>query len=652
MGSFPTVGTMEGRSFGQLLRALRTNSLLSQEQLAHRSGVSVRTIRDLECGRVAFPHGQSVRLLADALQLVGGMREGFEALSRRPGRPDAGTSHEGTAMVPAGRREELLARLCERLTAAQERAGSVVVVIHGPAGAGKTRLANELLHALGDAFPDGRLRVDLCGTRRSPGTPVDVLEYLLDRLGARLGAMPAGLAARAAAYRTAIAGRRLLIVLDDAEEAQARHLVSASPGCAVVITSRRPLHELTDAIHVALDAPVLAPGGAHGAVAPTIHSGNQWSARRTVQVRATRHRRGEGRPAVRWPVTAPPDSPAVPAQLPMDTPVFAGRRGELARLDMLLAGGGNRPTAVVTVTLSGTAGAGKTALAVHWAHQVRDRFPDGQLYVNLHGFGPGPRPMSPAQAIRGFLEALGVTADRMPADPDAQTTLYRSLLADHRALVVLDNAVTVDQVRPLLPGAPGCMVIVTSRDQMGGLVTAEGAHPLTIDVLTATDAWELLADRLGTARLDAEPRAVAEIIDRCARLPSALAMLATRAVTHPEFPLGTLVEEMRAAHDLLEIFGYGDPTTDLRASFSWSYNRLSAPAARLFRLLGNHPEPDVSPSAAAALAGIPERQARAVLAELCRGHLIVERSPGRFRAHELLLAYAAELARVERKAVQ
>ncbi|MEQ4306225.1 BTAD domain-containing putative transcriptional regulator [Plantactinospora sp. B6F1] len=341
----------------------------------------------------------------------------------------------------------------------------------------------------------------------------------------------------------------------------------------------------------------------------------------------------------------PPAGPAtVPRQLPSDVRGFAARATELARLDAILSGTGGDATAVPVCVVSGTAGVGKTALAVHWAHRVAERFPDGQLYVNLRGFDPTGALTSLAEAVRGFLDALAVPPDRVPAGLEAQIGLYRSLLAGRRMLVMLDNARDIEQVRPLLPGTPGSLVLVTSRNRLTGLVAAEGAHPVTLDLLTVDDAREMLARRLGAARLDGEPQAVDEIIASCARLPLALAVAGARADTHPAFPLGALARELRDVRAGLDVFAIGDAATDVRAVLSWSYLTLSPAAARLFRLLGLHPGPETTAPAAASLAGLPPHRVRLLLAELARAHLVVEQTPGRYACHDLLRAYAVELA--------
>jgi tetratricopeptide (TPR) repeat protein/transcriptional regulator with XRE-family HTH domain len=333
---------------------------------------------------------------------------------------------------------------------------------------------------------------------------------------------------------------------------------------------------------------------------------------------------------------------------------FVGRQGELAALTGLLDQTGS-PPAVVISAIGGTAGVGKTALAVHWAHQVASRFPDGQLYVNLRGFHHSGKPMSSAGAIRGLLDALQVPAVQIPASLDAQAGLYRSLLAERRMLVVLDNARDAGQVRPLLPGSPGCLVVVTSRSQLAGLAATDGAFQLTLDLLTEAEARQLLARRLGAARLAQEPEAVAELIALCARLPLALAIVAARASGRPKLRLGALAEDLKDAPRRLDTLDTGDAAASVRPVFSWSLDSLSAPAARLFALLGVHPGPDVTIEAAASLAGIPLPQARRAVLELARAHLITEHVPGRYSLHDLLRAYAAELAagqepEVERRA--
>ncbi|MCX4904438.1 BTAD domain-containing putative transcriptional regulator [Streptomyces sp. NBC_00878] len=344
----------------------------------------------------------------------------------------------------------------------------------------------------------------------------------------------------------------------------------------------------------------------------------------------------------------PAEAPAVrPAQLPADLPTFTGRDVELDETRALLPEGGSLPATVVISAIGGMAGIGKTTLAVHWAHRIADRFPDGQLFINLRGFDPTGSIVPPEEAIRIFIDALGVPPQRIPAAPEAQAALYRSMLAQRRVLILLDNARDTDQVRPLLPGSPGCLVIVTSRNQLTGLVAGDGAHPLTLNQLTSGEAHDFLVRRLGTGRPSAEPEAAEEIVTRCARLPLALAIVAARAAAHPGFPLSAIAEELRSSQGSLDAFAGSDITIDVRAVFSSSYQALSAPAARLFRLLGLHCGPDISAPGAAGLAGLPLRETRGLLAELTRAHLLIEHFPGRYTLHDLLRVYAAERVRAE-----
>jgi DNA-binding SARP family transcriptional activator/tetratricopeptide (TPR) repeat protein len=333
-----------------------------------------------------------------------------------------------------------------------------------------------------------------------------------------------------------------------------------------------------------------------------------------------------------------------PRQLPTDVVSFAGREGYLRRLDALLPAADDvRPETVVISAVSGTAGVGKTALAVHWAHRVKDRFPDGQLYVNLRGFDPGGSPMDPAEAVRGFLDALQVPAARIPTGTPEQAALYRSLLTGRRILIVLDNARDAEQVRPLLPRSPGCLAVVTSRSRLHRLMAADAAHALTLDLLTADEARQLLARRLGAGRMAAEPDAVEDIVAGCALLPLALAVVAAHAATRPHFPLATLADELRENRTRLDVLDAGDTATDVRAVFSWSYRALSPAAARLFRLLGLLSATDIGLAAAASLAGLPVDRTRPLLAELTAAHLLTEPAAARYTFHDLLRAYAHEL---------
>jgi len=346
---------------------------------------------------------------------------------------------------------------------------------------------------------------------------------------------------------------------------------------------------------------------------------------------------------------AGPAPPSAPAQLPPDVPGFAGRRRELDRLDAAAVAGDGAaagPAIMVISAVSGIAGVGKTALAVHWAHRVAARFPDGQLYVNLHGFGPGPTAVDPSEALRGFLEALGVPRQRIPTRLVDKAALYRSRLANRRALVVLDNARDAEQVRPLLPGSPGCMALVTSRDTLTGLVAAEGAKPLVVAPMPPAEAEELVTGRLGADRVAADPDAVSSIIASCAGLPLALAIITARAATWPDLPLASFAGQLGGAGRRLDALGGGDRDTDVRRVFAWSYRSLDPAAARLFRLLGLHPGTHITRAAAASLARLPAGVADSLLGELARGNLVAPRAGDRYVLHDLLRAYAGEQARI------
>jgi DNA-binding SARP family transcriptional activator/Flp pilus assembly protein TadD len=390
---------------------------------------------------------------------------------------------------------------------------------------------------------------------------------------------------------------------------------------------------------LAMDPELSEPGSAAQTTKPS-GNGKPGPARETARSAAPTRE-----PAAADPVVAPVPVQYVPvqipAQLPMEVAGFTGRRAELAKLHAMLPGAATSSIPVALIV--GMAGVGKTALAIRFGRQVVARFPDGHLYVNLRGFDPAAMPVDPGEVLRGFFEALGVGGDRIPDSVEGQVGLFRSLTAGKRILVVLDNARSAEQVRPLLPASPGCMVVVTSRAQLTGLVAAEGARPLRLDVLDSCDATELLRHRLGTSRVHDEPEAVADIVRLCGCLPLALSVTAARAATAPGLTLSALAEELRSSG--AHVLGTGEEaSTDIRAVFSWSYTQLPEATARVFRLLGLHPGPHVSAAAAASMTGLPLDSARRALSELTRVSLVAEPLPGRYAYHDLLRGYAAELA--------
>jgi DNA-binding SARP family transcriptional activator len=358
---------------------------------------------------------------------------------------------------------------------------------------------------------------------------------------------------------------------------------------------------------------------------------------------AGQFRRGEVDLIIGGPAWNSPE-PIIPRELPAPVAHFAGRAAELARLTALLdQPAGQPPGALVISAIGGTGGVGKTALAVHWAHQVAGRFPDGQLYVNLRGYDPG-QPVAATDVLARFLRALGIPGKDIPPGEDERAARYRSRLADKHMLIVLDNASSAGQVRPLLPGTPLCAVVVTSRDALAGLVARDGAVRLDLDLLPPQEAVGLLRTLIG-ARVDAEPETAALLAEQCSRLPLALRVAAVLADARSDAPLARLVGELADQQKRLSLLDAGgDPRTSVLAVFSWSYRRLDARAARAFRLIGLHPGADFGHHAVAALTSGTLAESRGVLDLLARAHLIQQAGPGRYGMHDLLRAYARELA--------
>ncbi|MGW3961396.1 ATP-binding protein [Amycolatopsis sp. NPDC005003] len=335
----------------------------------------------------------------------------------------------------------------------------------------------------------------------------------------------------------------------------------------------------------------------------------------------------------------------VPRQLPPAVRDFAGRAEQLARLDgLLLDRDDSRPAATVISALDGTAGVGKTALAVQWAHRVEHRFADGTLFADLRGYGPSA-PVRPDLVLASFLRVLGVDEDRIPAGLEAQVSMYRSVLAGRRVLILLDNAGTAEQVRPLLPGSPGCVVLVTSRASLTGLLVAEAASQVTLELFSPDEAHVLLRRILGPARIAAEPDAVADLVEVCARLPLALRIAATRIATRRHTSVAEVVADIAGGRDRLDVLSSSeDERSAVRSVFDWSYTRLSAEHAGLFRRLGLHPGAEFGVPAAAAVAGIDDATAYRLLEALADVHLIESVGARRYRFHDLLHAYAAHRA--------
>ncbi|MGH3772712.1 MAG: NB-ARC domain-containing protein, partial [Pseudonocardiaceae bacterium] len=347
------------------------------------------------------------------------------------------------------------------------------------------------------------------------------------------------------------------------------------------------------------------------------------------------------------------DSGIIPQQLPSTVSNFVGRAHELDILNAQLERAAEGAGTVVITAIGGTAGIGKTTLALYWARAHIDQFLDGQLYVDLRGFSPSGTPVTPQQAIRGFLDAFQVPIEKIPASLDDQAALYRTLVEDRRLVIVLDNARDADQVWPLLPGGPSCMVLLTSRQQLGSLIARKQALHITLEFLTTAEAHEFLVNSIGVERIQAEPDAAEELIQRCVGLPMALSIAAARILLDPHLPLSSFVGELREESQRLATLRTGDSQlTDIRAVFSWSYTALSSGAARLFRLLSVHPGPDIGTLAAASLVGLPEHDTSTLLTELTQAHLIKQHIPGRYQFHDLLRVYASEQAATEESGPQ
>lgn len=508
----------------------------------------------------------------------------------------------------------------------------------------------------GDSLDLLRFRALREAGRRSAGeSPARAVHLLTEALSLWRGPVAAGIPERARAHPAfGAAGRERLAAVREAADAALR---AGTPDVVLPqLHAAAAEHPLDEPVQAGLVLALAAAGrrpealGAYDAVRARlaeelgIDPGPELREAREVVLREPPEVVPPGAPAdgPRAPLTTA-EAFTAPAQLPHDITGFTGRHAELDEVLALSGGAGPSADTVVITAVGGMAGVGKTTLAVHWAHRVADRFPDGRLYVNLRGFDPSGAVMEPGEAVRGFLDALGVPPERIPHGLDAQAALYRGVLAGRRVLVVLDNARDSDHVRPLLPGSPGCLAIVTSRDELSALVAAHGARTLTLRPFDPSQARAFLVRRLGAERVEAEPHAADEIGELCAGLPLALACVAARAAAHPHFPLAAVAAELREAHGSLDAFARSDASVDVGTVFSWSSREVSEQAARLFRLLALHPGPDFSLPAAAALAGLPARRTRPLLVELTGLHLVTEHAPGRFAFHDLLRAHAAEL---------
>ncbi|MEV2238774.1 tetratricopeptide repeat protein [Micromonospora sp. NPDC049891] len=669
------------QAIGDILRTRRTSLGLTQADLARRAGISVRSVRNLErgCGGSARP--QTLQRLASAV--------GLSDLGSPVPRPRRGGIHItvlGPLAVHHNGREVPIHSLMQRrllgllaLHPAQLVPTADIVevlwagrppathpnLIHGYVGALRKSLEPEresrsswnvvVTGVNGYRLALDRDQIDLARfdelVKRARGQSrrEDAYDDYEQALQCWRGPVDPAIHHHPAAV--AAAQQRIVATLAFADLAIDLRRYDAAVRWLDPLSREEPLHE---GLHARL---LLALAGS-GQQAEALHHFASVRARIVQELGVEpgpqltdahlRVLRQElpggpaGRPAPRRDTAQRAD--VTPFELPAATSFLVGRTQALRGLNRLLPGTVDGRPAAAIAAISGGPGTGKTALAVHWAHSVREHFPDGQLYVNLRGFHPTGPVVSAHEAMRTFLESLGVAPRRIPQSQEGRVNLYRSLLADRRVLVVLDNARDAEHVRPLLPGGVGSAAVVTSRNRLTGLVAVEGVTPVGLEVLSPEESRELVSRRLGAARLAAEPDAAAEIGRLCGHLPLALAILTARATVQADLPLASFVAHLRAERDRLDALRGDETTIDIRAVFSWSYGVLSSAAARLFRLLGAHPGPDISVEAAASLAGCPVDQVRAPLAELVRGSLIEEAAHDRYTLHDLLRMYALELA--------
>jgi DNA-binding SARP family transcriptional activator/tetratricopeptide (TPR) repeat protein/transcriptional regulator with XRE-family HTH domain len=690
-----------GSHAGRLVRARRQKAGFTQRQLAEAAGVSIGVVRDLEQGRTARPHGESVRRLANALRLS--RQEARELSLAARGNNCVG------GIVASGQADELRIGVLGPL-AVWRRAAPValgppmqqallgLLALSTDIGVSRSAIIEALWRGNPPMTAASMLQSYISRLRRllGPASPVRAVDnrYLLEPAACELDLRTFGALVRRAsqaqaagelttacqAYADALAlwrgdpladcdilwGHPAVVRLSqqkaDAVTAYAEAAIAARCSQRVLpqlreLTDREPLNERAHALLM-----IALAGSGQQATALAIFDQMRQRLDHELGIRpgaeliaAQAQVLNQQIPvdlascllptsAATNAVRSQPAGPQTPRQLPFAVVHFVGRAAELAALNTALSEPAGKT--IVISAIAGTPGAGKTALAIHWAHQVSEWFPDGQLYVNLRGYDPD-QPMPAADALARFLRALGVPGQEIPPDDDERAARYRSLLAGKRMLVVLDNARSADQVRPLLPGTPTCTVVVTSRDALAALVARDGATRLDLDLLPLEDAVGLLRTLIGPP-VDAAPDAAAELADQCCRLPLALRVAGELVTSHPGVLLAELTGELADLHKRLDLLvAGGDPRTAVRAVFSWSYQHLGADAARTFRLLGLHPGPDFEPYAAAALTGMTAEQARQMLDLLARAHLIQAAGPGRYGMHDLLRAYALERATAE-----